>query len=145
MAIFSHWGVRALVQAGALTLALLPAVQTLDAQRYPPYGGYERRSTGPVDETIEHLRNISQRNGAYSHHEVERYDNAMRHLSEFAERWQHGHFDRDKLDRAIDDVKNVANHNPMDGRARDILNRDLSDLRNFRASFDSGYRDGYRY
>ncbi len=145
MATFSNWGVRTLVQAGVLTLALLPAVQILHAQGYPPYGGYERRSTGPVDETIEHLKNISQRNGYYSHREMERYDNAMRHLSEFAERMQQGHFDRDKLDRAITDVKNVASHNPMDGRPRDLLNRDMSELRGFRASFDRGYGYGYRY
>ena len=145
MTTFSNWGVRALVRAGALTLALLPAVQTVYAQSYPPYGGYERRPTGPVDATIEHLRGISQHNGYFTGRELERYDNAMRHLSEFAEKMQQGHFDRFKLDRAIDDVKNVVSHNPMDWRARDMLNRDLNDLRGYRLSFNRDYRYGYRY
>jgi hypothetical protein len=141
MPAFPNWAIRTSV----LALALLPTVQTLHAQGYPPHARYERRSTGPVDETIEHLRNISQRNSYYSGRELERYDNAMRHLSEFVERMQQGHFDLDKLDRAIDDVKNVASHNPMDWRARDVLNRDLGDLRGFRASYNRNYRYGYRY
>ena len=65
-----------------------------------------------------------------------RYENAQRHLSDFDREMTKGHFDKDKLDTAIDDVKNVVEHNTLDSDARDALRRDLGDLRDVRAEHD---------
>jgi hypothetical protein len=61
--------------------------------------------------------------------ERERYHNAQHHLSEFDRKLRDGHFDKDKLDAAIDDVKNLVEHNTLESRDRDELARDLADLR----------------
>jgi hypothetical protein len=88
---------------------------------------------------MEHIESVARVNGAYSHRERERYDNALRHLGQFQERMRRGYFDKDKLDQAIGDVQNLVDRNPMDGRARDILWRDLGALRSLRARYDHGY------
>ena len=112
---------------------------TLFAQGYNQgYSRYEREQRWPVDATIQHLKNIAAQN-TYSGKEMERYDNAMSHLSQFAEKIQRGNFDRGKLDRGIGDVQNVLNKNPMDGRSREILNNDVYELQRLRASYRWGY------
>jgi hypothetical protein len=69
----------------------------------------------------------------------ERYDNAEHHLSDFDRELARNHFDKGKLDTAIDDVKNVVENNTLDPQARDILTQDLRDLRNLRQSRAAGY------
>lgn len=122
--------------AGALFAAVV-GTQAVQAQMYR-YNPEHRR---PVDATIHDLKVIAQHN-TYSGREMERYDTAMTHLSQFAERLHEGFFDKGKLDRGIDDVQNVLNKNPMDGRARDILNHDVVELRRLRRTWDLGYRYG---
>src|SRR5581483_9049877 len=43
--------------------------------------------------------------------ERERIDNALKHLSEFDRALSDGKFNKDRLDEAIEDVKNVVEHN----------------------------------
>ena len=61
--------------------------------------------------------------------ERERYHNVQHHLSEFDRGLRAGHFDKDKLDSAIDDLKNVVANNTLESRDRDVLASDLTDLR----------------
>jgi septal ring factor EnvC (AmiA/AmiB activator) len=61
--------------------------------------------------------------------EKERLDNAQKHLSQFDKGLSRGHFDKDKLDQAIDDVKNVLKNNTLAAPDRDTLAGDLRDLR----------------
>gem|GEM_PF-6055647 len=108
----------------------------MHAQR-PPYP-YEHEQRWPADQTIADLKAVSERN-TFRPREMERYDNAMTHLSQFAERLHEGRFDRGRLDHGIGDLTSVLNKNPMDGRARDILNHDLGELRRLRATYRIGY------
>jgi hypothetical protein len=64
--------------------------------------------------------------------EKERYHNAQHHLSEFDRKLSEGRFDKDKLDEAIDDVKNVVEHNTLSPESRDKLTQDLHELRELR-------------
>jgi len=114
---------------------LLLGATLLHAQR--PYPN-EQEQSWPANQTIADLKAISAHN-TYNPREMERYDNAMTHLSQFAEKMHLGHFDRGKLDRGVDDVQSILNKNPMDGRARDILNHDLGELRRLRATYKIGY------
>ena len=114
---------------------LLLGATLLHAQRPYPY---EHEQSWPANQTIADLKAISAHN-TYNPREMERYDNAMTHLSQFAEKMHLGRFDRGKLDRSVDDVQGILNHNPMDGRARDILNHDLGELRRLRATYKIGY------
>ena len=45
--------------------------------------------------------------------ERERYDNALHHLSEFDQGLAHSHFDKGKLDDAINDIDNVCKNNTL--------------------------------
>jgi hypothetical protein len=90
---------------------------------------------GLIDRTQDDLRRASE----FERHkgkEVTRYDNAEKHLSDFDREMTRGHFDKDKLDTAIDDVKNVVEHNTLDPEQRDRLGRDLADLRAMREEHD---------
>jgi hypothetical protein len=118
----------------SLALALTLAVTAANAQFNFPRG--EQR--WPADQTIADLKAVSAHN-TYNSREMERYDSAMTHLSQFAEKLHQGHFDKGKLDHGINDVQNILNKNPMDGRARDILNHDLGELRRLRATYRIPY------
>jgi hypothetical protein len=61
-----------------------------------------------------------------------RYENVQHHLSEFDRELRRDHFDKGKLDTAIDDLKNVVKNNTLEGHDRDALASDLSDLRTLR-------------
>ena len=64
--------------------------------------------------------------------ERERYQNVQHHLSEFDRELRRERFDKDKLDTAIDDLKNVVKNNTLESRDRDRLAADLADLRTLR-------------
>src|SRR6202171_1629513 len=66
--------------------------------------------------------------------ERERYHNVQHKLSDFDKELRSGHFDKGKLDDAIDDLKNVGKSNTLEYRDRDTLAADLSDLRTLRAT-----------
>jgi hypothetical protein len=68
--------------------------------------------------------------------EVLRYENAQKHLSDFDKEFTRGHFEKGKLDDAINDVKNVVDHNTLDPESRDALRNDLRELRLMRADHD---------
>jgi hypothetical protein len=71
--------------------------------------------------------------------EKERYFNAQHHLSQFDRELERGRFDKDKLDEAIDDVKNVVENNTLSPRDRDVLSGDLRDLRELRRTRGASY------
>lgn len=71
--------------------------------------------------------------------ERERYFNAQHHLSQFDRALARGRFDKDKLDEAIDDVKNVVENNTLSPRDRDMLSADLRDLRELRRTRGASY------
>lgn len=83
-----------------------------------------------------------------SHSDQKRFDEARRDLFDFESRFDRGRYDRHELDRAIDRVQNVVNHNSLDPRERGALEDDLRRMRDFR-SFREHSRDpryeGYRY
>jgi len=66
----------------------------------------------------------------------DRLDHAEKHLREFAERWQHGDFDKGKLDDAIGAIQKTIDDNHLNGRERDALWRDVTQLRNMREAYN---------
>lgn len=61
--------------------------------------------------------------------ERDRYRDVQRKLSEFDRDLSHGHFDKGKLDGAIDELRDVMRSNTLESHDRDTLAADLSDLR----------------
>lgn len=136
--------------AGVFGLGLLILPTGTAHAQYAPgprgygYGRPERRPASPVDMTIRHLEGLADRtSGFVSGRDRSRYNHALRHLSQFQDRYYRGDFDKGRLDEAINDVQNIVDHNPLDGRARSMLWNDLNELRGFRAS--RGYGGGYGY
>ncbi len=92
-----------------------------------PYGR-ARQMVGRVQNDLQRAERFSRAEGR----ERERFNNAERHLSQFDQKLSRGDFDKDKLDEAIDDVKNVVENNTLSPEGRDRLSRDLEDLRQLR-------------
>lgn len=65
--------------------------------------------------------------------EQERLRNAQKHLSEVDRHMAKGKFDKDTLDTAIEDIQNVLDHNVLQSQDRDMLMRDIKELREVRS------------
>jgi hypothetical protein len=100
---------------------LLIAPVGLSAQSY-----LELRAT--IDRTQTDLRRAQDFERQHGK-EITRYENAQKHLSDFDREFTKGHFDKGKLNTAIDDLKNVVDQNTLDPSNRDALTADLRDLR----------------
>ena len=94
-----------------------------DDRRFSGEYGPARSLVGRVQNQLRRTERFSQPEGK----ERERIQNAQRHLSEFDRKLSRGEFDKDKLDEAIDDVKNVLDHNTLPPEGRDDLSRSLED------------------
>lgn len=100
-----------------------------DDRRFGGEFGPARSLVGRVQNQLRRVERFSQAEGK----DRERIQNAQRHLSEFDRKLSRGDFDKDKLDEAIDDVKNVVDHNTLQPDDRDDLSRSLEDLRHMRS------------
>jgi hypothetical protein len=87
-----------------------------------------RNLVAHVQEDLERAAEFTRKNEK----ERERYHNVQHHLSEFDRELREGKFAKDKLDQAIDDLKNVVKNNTLESHDRDALAQDLSDLRTLR-------------
>ena len=108
----------------ALTCAAAASGLTAFGQRFD-------RARDLVDRVQEDLRRAIEFNRNNEKERV-RYENAQHHLSEFDRELRRDHFDKGKLDDAIDNLKSVVQNNTLEGRDRDALASDLSDLRTLR-------------
>jgi len=61
--------------------------------------------------------------------QVDRYEHAQRNLSDFDRRMTDGHFDKDKLNNVIEEVKDVVDHNTLQPNLQNALKNDLMDLK----------------
>ncbi len=84
-----------------------------------------------VDRTMDDLRHIERQN-AFAGEDRDRYERAMRSLSDFDRSVSEGRFDRGKLDEAIEHVDHVMKSKMLDPRERDRVMDDLRDLRRLR-------------
>ena len=116
------------------------------AQQYP-YGdrgyrdrdGYrDDRRFSLVDRVLADLDRIDAR-AWVDHHERDHFAHARNDLYSFRGRWQTGRFDTGLLDRAINNMKHLANSRELAPGARGAIARDIDDLRVFRGSY-GGYR-----
>ena len=94
-------------------------------QEYPaPYGGLR----GLIDRTQNDLR-VAEEIQHNKSDQRERYQHAQGHLSTFDRKLTHGHFDKGELDKSIDSVKDILDHNVLQASSRDALLHDMEDLR----------------
>jgi hypothetical protein len=117
--------ITAVTLSAGLAMVAAPCLSAAPLlQDYEVSGGLRQ----VVDRTQSDLRSASELDRG-SQKERERYRNAQRSLSTFDRHLTKGHFDKDELDRAIDDIKNVLDHNTLQASNRDALRQDIEDLR----------------
>jgi len=58
-----------------------------------------------------------------------RYKNAQGHLSTFDRKLVKGKFDHGELEKALDGLKDILDHNVLQASTRDSLMRDMTDLK----------------
>lgn len=98
------------------------------AQEHEHEHGHAREIVDRIQSDLERAADFTRNNDK----ESERYHNVQHHLYEFDRELTRGHFDKDKLDAAVDDLKNVVKNNTLEAEDRDALAADLSDLRTLR-------------
>ncbi len=82
-------------------------------------------------------------NSRFDNHERRHFEETSRRLQEFEERWSRGNFDTGRLDRAIDNLRHLADADQLRGRDRNILSQDVAELRQFRATRGQYANGGY--
>jgi hypothetical protein len=78
-----------------------------------------------VQEDLHHAMHKDARNNK----ERERIEATLKHLSDFDRGLANNKFAKDRLDGAIDHLKDVVNNNTLEAGDRDALSADLRDLR----------------
>jgi len=71
--------------------------------------------------------------------QTDRYRNAQESLSKVDRKLSDGKFDKDDMQKAIDDVKHVVEHNTLSSEDRDALQNDLRELRLLKESHGKRY------
>lgn len=98
---------------------------------YPAPGPYPAPYTdlrGLVDRTQSDLRAAADlEQGKEKDHE--RFRNAQGHLSTFDRHLVKGRFDKGELNKSLDSIKDILDHNVLQASSRDALMRDEQDLR----------------
>jgi hypothetical protein len=95
--------------------------------------GYGRNQQYLISRVMSDLNRAAGR-ARLDGHESKHFDEVAGNLQEFEARWARGKFDTGKLDKAIRNLEHLADADRVRGRDRDMLARDLEDLREFRAS-----------
>jgi hypothetical protein len=111
----------------------------------PDYGRNQPSITGRVMIDLDRAAQTAR----LDNHELNHFREVSKNLREFDERLARGKFDNGKLDKAIGNLAHLADSDRIRGREREMLRRDLDDLRRFRATrggFDQnrGYYPSYR-
>lgn len=90
---------------------------------------------GRARDLIARVQNDLQRAADFTynnHKERDRYRDVQGRLSGFDRELARGHFDKGKLDDAINDLKDVVRKNTLESHDRDELAHDLADLQTLR-------------
>ena len=144
---------RMLLPFGALLLAVSASAQWQHFDDMD-YGRDRLSERGPyrTDLIDRVLRDIdSPQPDAYvDRHDWHHFEDARKDLLRFQERWARGDFDKGRLSGAISNIHHLVESRYIDPRERQILDRDLWDLRSFRdhrgydRGYDRGYENGWR-
>lgn len=113
---------------------------------YGNRGGYYRGD--PVNVALQNLRRAASTN-RYDRHERNHFEKAIRDLNKFQDRARSGRFDSGALGSAISHMQDLAQARQIHPRDRNLIARDISELRSLHASggryYDPYGRDRYSY
>jgi hypothetical protein len=111
--------------AAVLVVCVVPL---LNAQRDFTHA---RQLVSQATDDLRKIRHLDSLSGK----ERERYDAALKHLSEFDQDLSKSKYDGGKLGDAIDDINNVCKNNAIAPEDRDVLQADMRALRDLRSDW----------
>ena len=135
----------------AASLGLFLLIPEANAQfgrndRYGDYGRRDRNGYGRgsrygnvIGQVLSDLDRVAR--SSYSRidsHERRHIERAISELQRFEDRWRDGRFETRYLDRAIEDLADLANADQLRPNERRMMARNRQMLRDFRASGGSG-------
>jgi len=149
-----------LISAGVLFLSLAANAQT---SRQDPYyrndtnrdgyydgrysqsdrTGFGKNQNSVIGRVIADI-NMAAGNAHLDQHEWKHFNEAAQKLREFGDRLYQGKFDRGKLDKAIQNLEHLADADRVRPRDRNMLARDIEDLRQLRSTRGQYSNYGYR-
>ncbi len=117
---------------GSVPAALMVVPAPANAQDYR-FNPEHRR---PVEATIRDLEEVVGRMAPRGE-ERHRFDSAIKHLTQFSDKLHEGgRFDKGLLDDGIGNVQNIVDHARLPEEPRQILSRDLTELRRLRQHYE---------
>ena len=120
-----------------LMIASCAALQlALDAQWGPPEGPWRPPRVHALIDRVHEDLNRGYATWRLSGGDRGRLDHAEHELREFAIHWERGRFDKGNLDDAIGSIQHVIDNNHFNGRERDRLWEDVTQLRRMREAYD---------
>lgn len=118
-----------ILAALGLNLAIsAPVLAQYNHHQQPQRGA---RYSDPVARTLRDLQMVYSQ-ARVDHHESNHFRRAIGELNDFQRDASRGRFDYGNLDRAIDNIKDLAQADQLHPRHRAILREDLFALRDFR-------------
>ena len=120
-----------------LKLAIVPALALglgMLAQAQP--GRYDAPSVSALVDRVHVDLDNAYNAWHLKHSDRDRLNHAEKELRDFAQKWNRRKFDKGELDDAIAAIQHVLDNNHMNGRERDALSDDVSQLRGMREAYD---------
>jgi hypothetical protein len=127
------------MQRPFFSTAIVSALLMLGPAAYAQFGASNLYSPTEVSALIDRVHtdlDHAYRVWHFSDSDKDRLNHAEKQLREFAEKWNHGKFDKGELDDAIGAVQHVLDNNKLPGESRDALSDDVGRLRRMREAYD---------
>jgi len=119
-----------------MTVALLVSGTLAYAQWGPRGGPYQPDSVSGLINRVHSDLNHGYSVWRLSHGDQDRLTHAEHQLRDFDKKWRRGKFDKGELDESIGAIQHVLDNNHLNGRERDALWDDVTQLRRMREAYD---------
>lgn len=133
-------GLIHLLVAAALCAAFTPSSFAQPSRRYQDRGDSRYHQFGRG--TLDHVRADIARAERGLHYigpiEMRRFYRVRDGLADFQRRWERGHYDGASLQQAISNLEAIVGHSRINPRDREILRRDLFQLRDLQRRIEHG-------
>ena len=135
-------GVKTLIGCGLLAFGLAGAASAQQYPQYNQYPQYDQRYDSQVSRMMNRVRSDIDRaeaNSPFFESDHYRFTRAENELSGLQQQFASGNINMRELNDTIRTLQQVVSMNQLSDRDQNILNDDLSRLRNLRDRVESGY------
>ena len=115
------------------------------AAQFPSEPRYDANSVSTLVDRVHTDLNHAYGQWHFSNGDRDRLNHSEKELREFAQKWEHGKFDKGQLDDSIASIQHVLDNNKMPPQERDAIFDDLTQLRHMREAYDHHEIEGARH